>query len=210
MSATGRLFVLTAPSGAGKSTLVARLLGAVERLVFSVSWTTRPPRPGERDGREYRFTDRENFRRMVEAGAFLEWAEVHGELYGTARADVERELAAGRDVLLDIDVQGAEQLRRRGADALFVFLLPPDRETLERRLRGRHTEDEARLARRLKNAAREVRLFDRFDYVVVNDDLDRAAEELVAIVRADRARIARRRAEAERIVSTFPPAEEGG
>lgn len=209
MNAPGRLFVLAAPSGTGKSTLVGRLLESVEDLTFSVSWTTRSPRPGERDGREYRFTDRATFMRMAAEGAFLEWAEVHGELYGTARADVERALAAGRDVLLDIDVQGAAQLRERGEPARFVFLLPPDRATLERRLRGRHTEDEEQVARRLRNAAAEVRQFAAFDYVVINDDLERAAAELAAIVRADRARLDRRRALAERIVAGFPRPGEG-
>ena len=180
--APGTLFVICAPSGAGKSTLVARLLAAVPGLGFSVSWTTRPPRPGEAEGREYRFTDEPTFRAMAAGGAFLEWAEVHGRLYGTARAEVEEALAAGRDLLLDIDVQGAEQVRRSILPSVSIFILPPDRATLEARLRGRGTEDEAALARRLGNAAREIARWPEFDYLVVNDDLGRAAAELAAIV----------------------------
>ncbi|MCU0225639.1 MAG: guanylate kinase [Acidobacteria bacterium] len=182
----GTLFVICAPSGAGKSTLVARLRAAFPELGFSVSWTTRPPRPGEVDGREYRFAGEPQFRALIAEGALLEWAEVHGRLYGTARADVETALAAGRDLLLDIDVQGAEQVRRSGLPAVSTFVLPPDRATLEARLRGRGTEDEAALARRLANAAREVARWPEFDYLVVNDDLDRAAAELAAIVTAAR------------------------
>jgi len=182
----GTLFVICAPSGAGKSTLVARLRAAVPGLGFSVSWTTRPPRPGEVDGREYRFPDEPRFRALAADGGLLEWAEVHGRLYGTARADVEEALAAGRDLLLDIDVQGAEQVRRSGLPAVSILVLPPDRATLEARLRGRGTEDEATLARRLGNAAREVACWPEFDYVVVNDDLDRAVAGLVAIVTAAR------------------------
>jgi guanylate kinase len=210
MSGTpGTLFVICAPSGAGKSTLVARLLAAVPGLGFSVSWTTRPPRPGEQDGREYRFTDETRFRVKAAEGAFLEWAEVHGRLYGTARADVEQALAAGRDLLLDIDVQGAEQVRRAPLPSVSIFILPPDRATLEARLRGRGTEDEATLARRLGNAAREIARWKEFDCLVVNDDLDRASAELAAIVVA--ARQARRvmAAQAAAIARTFGVEEQG-
>ena len=199
----GTLFVICAPSGAGKSTLVARLRAAVPGLGFSVSWTTRPPRPGEVDGREYRFPDEPRFRALAADGGLLEWAEVHGRLYGTARADVEEALAAGRDLLLDIDVQGAEQVRRATLPSVSVFILPPDRATLEARLRGRGTEDEATIARRLGNAAREIARWVEFDCLVVNDDLDRASAELAAIVTATRQARRVMAARADAIARTF-------
>ncbi len=207
--ATGTLFVICAPSGAGKSTLVARLLEAVPGLVFSVSWTTRPPRPGEVDGRAYRFTDEPGFRARIAAGEFLEWAEVHGRLYGTARSDVDQALAAGRDLLLDIDVQGAEQVRRSRLPSVSIFILPPDRATLEARLRGRATENEAALARRLGNAAREIARWPEFDYLVVNDELERAAAELTAIVVAARRARSSMAERAAAIARTFGVEEQG-
>ncbi len=151
-----------------------------------MSCTTRPPRPGERDGRDYRFVSDRAFDELVAAGALLEWAEVFGHRYGTPVEEVERARAAGRDVLLEIDVQGARQVKRRAPDAVLVFLVPPSREELERRLRERGTEDEATLARRLAEAERELAEAARFDHVVVNDDLDRAADEVLAIIAAHR------------------------
>lgn len=151
-----------------------------------MSCTTRPPRPGERDGRDYRFVSDRAFDELVAAGALLEWAEVFGHRYGTPVEEVERARAAGRDVLLEIDVQGARQVKRRAPDAVLVFLVPPSREELERRLRARGTEDEATLARRLAEAERELAEAARFDHVVVNDDLDRAADEVLAIIAAHR------------------------
>ncbi len=151
-----------------------------------MSCTTRPPRPGERDGRDYRFVSDRAFDELVAAGALLEWAEVFGHRYGTPVEEVERARAAGRDVLLEIDVQGARQVKRRAPDAVLVFLVPPSREELERRLRERGTEDEATLARRLAEAERELAEAARFDHVVANDDLDRAADEVLAIIAAHR------------------------
>lgn len=200
----GTLFVVSAPSGAGKSTLVARLLEAEPGLRFSVSWTTRAPRPGEQDGVHYHFRDEAAFRAKIAAGDLLEWAEVHGRLYGTGRAETLALLEAGIDVILDIDVQGAAQVRRSGLPAEFVFILPPDYATLERRLTSRATESDETLRRRLRNASLEVARHDEFDYVVINDDLARAADELIAIVRAARARGPRRADRVRRIVATFP------
>lgn len=200
----GTLFVISAPSGAGKTTLSAPLTSRIDNLVFSVSWTTRAPRAGERDGFEYHFTRAETFRRMIDEGRFLEHAEVHGRLYGTGREETLRVLASGRDVLLDIDVQGAEQVRRSGLSSYSVFILPPSYRELRERLEGRRTEDEASLSRRLDNAANEVRRYHEFDAVIVNDDRERAARELEDLIRgvATRRREQLRRAEA--IVRGFP------
>jgi guanylate kinase len=199
----GMLYVISAPSGAGKSTLVTRLIDAEPDLAFSVSWTTRPPRPGEVDGVAYHFTDTNDFRARMAAGEFLEWAEVHGKFYGTSRADTERVLASGRDLLLDIDVQGAEQVRSKGLEMLSIFVLPPDRQTLVERLRARGTETPVSLERRIADASREVARWEEFDYVIINGDLEPAAGELIAIVRAVRASRKRRAVEARRIAQGF-------
>jgi guanylate kinase len=201
--AKGHLFVVSAPSGAGKSTLIHRVRERVEGLAFSVSWTTRPARPGERDGVDYHFTDDERFRRKVADGEMLEWAEVHGRLYGTGRAETDALRGRGLDVILDIDVQGAAQVLQTAPDAITVFVLPPGRAELARRLRGRGTEDEARVAARLAVAAEEVEQVDRFDYVVINDELEPAARELEAILVAGRARRDRRAPRVREIVGTF-------
>jgi len=200
----GILFVVSAPSGAGKSTLVRKLVERVPGLEFSVSYTTRPRRPGERDGREYHFVSDERFDAMVAEGGFLEWAQVFGSRYGTGREQTERVLAEGNDLVLDIDVQGARQVRASGAEPVCIFLMPPDYPTLEARLRDRGSEGPAALGRRLAQARREVEEFTRYDYLVVNDDADRAAGVLTCIVEAQRCRISSRRAEAERILATFP------
>ncbi len=204
--ARGSLFVISAPSGAGKSTLVARLVQAVPGLRFSVSYTTRPPRPGEVDGVHYRFVDEAAFRAKVPRGEFLEWAEVHGRLYGTGRAETVAALNDGLDLLLDIDVQGAALIRVSGLEAESIFILPPGVEQLEQRLSLRGTEDRATLERRLANACAEVARWQEFDYVVVNDDLDEATADLCAIVRAARARSARRAARAAAIAAGFEAA----
>jgi guanylate kinase len=203
MTAAGRLFVVSAPSGAGKSTLVRRLLATLPRLRFSVSWTTRAPRAGEEHGVAYWFTDAETFRAKAARGEFLEWAEVHGRLYGTARHETEERLAAGDDLILDIDVQGAEQVRASGLPAVSVFILPPSRAELELRLQLRATEGRESLAERMATAAAEVARYGEFEYLVVNDDLDRAAEDLASIVRAARCARGRQEAAARQIAAMF-------
>ncbi len=174
--------MLSGPSGAGKGTLREHALQDIPNLVYSISCTTRRPRPGELDGREYRFITHEQFTAWVEQGRFLEYAHVHDDMYGTLKADVIRELEAGRNVLLEIDVQGALQVRDKMPDALLVFVDVPSIGELERRLRDRHTETEAALQVRLANAVRERELKREYDYVVVNDDLDAACRELREII----------------------------
>jgi guanylate kinase len=179
--------VIAGPSGVGKGSVVEGLLSRdPEGLALSVSVTTRPPRPNEREGVGYRFVSDETFDRMIADGALLEWAEVVGHRYGTPKDGVERALAAGRDVILEIDVQGARQVRERTRGSLFVFLAPPSLEELERRLRGRGTESEARIALRLATADQELAQRPWFDHVVVNDGLQRAIDEVAAIIQASR------------------------
>lgn len=195
---------MSAPSGTGKTTLVEHLVARVPDLVRSRSYTSRPARPGEADGVDYNFVGRARFRQMIDASAFLEWADVFGHLYGTAAADTEREQAAGRDVVLVIDVQGARELARRGVPATRIFVLPPSRAALEARLRGRGgSEDEAVVRRRLETARREVAASADYDYVVVNDDMDVCVERLRCIVLAERARAEPMRPTAAGIVATF-------
>lgn len=177
----GRLFVVAGPSGAGKGTLITELLKRYPGTRLSVSATTRKPRPGEADGIQYHFLEEEEFRRRVAAGDFLEWAEVHGNLYGTPRREVEEWMERGYDVILEIDVQGARQVREKMPEAVTVFVEPPSMEILERRLRGRGTENEEELRERLRNALRESEEKSNFHYVVVNDEFRRAVEELCAI-----------------------------
>ena len=205
----GTLFVISAPSGTGKTTLARRVLESVPGLGFSVSYTTRPRRAGEESGREYHFVDDPRFDAMVASGGFLEWAHVFGHRYGTGRQATEAALAAGTDLLLDIDVQGARQLRAAGCDAVSVFILPTDFQALASRLRLRASEDERALRMRLGKAREEAMEYDQFDYTVVNAEVEEASQELIAIVRAERARTARRRGKAAEIVATFPAPESG-
>jgi guanylate kinase len=186
----GTLFVVAAPSGAGKSSLVSALLEVDQQISLSISLTTRLPRPHEVDGQHYCFVERAEFERGVAAGIFLEHAEVHGNWYGTSRARVETLLAAGRDVLLEIDWQGAAQVRRSMANCVGVFILPPSRAELERRLRGRASDSEEAIERRLRNSRNEIAHAHEFDYVMVNDVFADAVAELQAIVRAVRLRSA--------------------
>jgi guanylate kinase len=183
------LFVLSAPSGCGKTTMLKRVMSMVSGLVFSVSHTTRAPRPGEVNGRDYFFVSREEFiaLRDREPSGFLEWAEVHGNLYGTSREGVERLRRQGLDVILDIDVQGAEQVRHNG-DPVTVFIAPPSLDELARRLRGRGTEDEETLALRLANAEKEMAVADSYEYLIINDELDQAVDSLRAVLVAERLR----------------------
>lgn len=201
---SGILFVLSAPSGTGKSTVARRLLERMPGLQFSVSYTTRPQRAGEQDGRDYHFVDRARFEAMVAERAFLEWAPVFGQLYGTSLWATRRALAAGRDLLLDIDVQGARQVREGGEPSVSVMLLPPDFRTLESRLKGRGSEAEAALADRLARARREVEEYRVFDYLVVNGDLEQTVAECETILRAERRRTTRCAEEAETILASFP------
>ena len=187
----GSLFIVSAPSGAGKTSLVSALLAADPAVTKSVSYTTRAPRPGEHDGRDYHFVSAEAFERMHEAGAFLETAHVHGNLYGTSREAVEQQCAAGRDVLLEIDWQGAAQVRGLKTDALSVFILPPSIEALEARLRARALDSTEVIATRLAAARGEISRAGEFDCVIINDNFDRAAQDLISIIRAERLRLPR-------------------
>jgi guanylate kinase len=184
----GTLFVVAAPSGAGKSTLVNALLEREPAISLSVSHTTRPPRTGELYGRHYYFVERGEFEREIAEGIFLEHAEVHGNLYGTSRTTVQTLLAQGRDVLLEIDWQGAEQIRRSKPDCVSVFILPPSRAELERRLRGRGSDSADVIERRLRNSRGEIAHAHAFDYILVNDAFEDALADLQAIVRAVRLR----------------------
>ena len=183
---TGTLYVVAAASGSGKTSLVKALLEREADLALSVSYTSRPPRPGEVDGQHYHFVSRQVFEHMAQTGAFFEYADVHGDYKGTARAVIEPLLAQGRDVLLEIDWQGAQQVRRLWPDTLSIFILPPSRAELERRLRARAQDSEAVIARRLANSRDEISHAEEFDYIVVNDDFHAALADLQAIVRAQR------------------------
>jgi len=200
----GTLFVIAAPSGTGKTTLARRLLEEIPGLKFSVSYTTRPRRAGEENGREYEFVDDERFDAMVASAGFLEWAHVFDHKYGTGLAATEAVLASGTNLLLDIDVQGARQVRASGRPSVSIFILPPDYATLADRLSRRGSENPQALALRLHEARREALEYDQFDYVVVNADLEVASAELTAIVRAESARTARCRERVKSILSTFP------
>jgi guanylate kinase len=180
----GRLFVITGPSGVGKGTLIRRLIDEVPGLELSVSATTRPPRPGERDGADYHFTSAAEFERMAREGELLEHATYSGHSYGTPRAEVEPRLARGTGVVLEIEVQGARQVREAMREAVQVFIAPPSPEALRERLVGRATDRPEEIERRLAAASEELEARDEFAHVIVNDDLDRAAEELAALVRA--------------------------
>jgi len=190
---SGHLFIVSAPSGAGKTTLVRMLLENDSGIRLSISYTTRAPRPGEADGREYNFVDIETFRGMVGRGEFLEWAEVHGNCYGTSRLWIEQEMASGRDVLLEIDWQGAQQVKKLFPQAIGVFVLPPSMTELERRLTGRGTDSAEVIARRLAAAREEMRHVSEFGYVIINDALPQALADLLAVVRAARLEIGTQR-----------------
>jgi len=187
----GMLIVVSSPSGGGKGTLIDRVLKTVPGVSFSVSYTTRAPRATEQDGREYFFVDRPTFEQLIERGEFLEWADVYGHLYGTSAIQVEAERAAGHDIILEIDVQGAESIRNKIADAVSVFILPPSFELLRARLLARGTDSPADLEKRLRGAPPEVEQHKFFQYVILNDDINRASQQLAAVVYAERARCER-------------------
>ncbi|MEN8686127.1 MAG: guanylate kinase [Desulfuromonadales bacterium] len=191
------LYVISAPSGAGKTSICRKILQTLPDLHQSISYTTRPMRDGERDGADYHFVTTDVFQQMVSDGAFAEWAEVHGNCYGTARASLEKAAAAGADILLDIDFQGAEQLRYSGLEGVFIFILPPGMDELRRRLDARNTDDDRVIERRMRNAAGEISAAVKFDYLVVNDVLESAADTIMAIMKAENART-------RRMVETLP------
>lgn len=198
------IFLISAPSGSGKSTLVNRLLAADGSFVFSVSYTTRPSRAGEVEGENYHFISKADFEQMIARRELLEYADVHGNYYGTARSVLVQAEAERKDLILDIDVQGAAQLREReGLEVVTIFILPPSKDVLERRLRNRSTDSEEVIARRLRGAAREVSDYHLYDYVLVNDDVEQSSEQLRGIVLAERARQHRARERIAPILQDF-------
>jgi len=197
------LVVVSSPSGGGKGTLIRRVLKAVPNLGYSVSFTTRAARVGEVDGRDYFFVSEEKFKEMVEEGAFLEYARVHGNLYGTSRTQVERELSEGHDIILEIDVQGATSVRSLVDDAVSIFILPPSFEILRARLERRGSERPSDLALRLKNSRGEVEHYREFQYVIINDDAEIASSQLASVIYAERARRERQEEAALRVLATF-------
>jgi guanylate kinase len=203
----GALFIVSSPSGGGKTTMIRRVMAGLERegrkVHFSVSHTTRAPRPSEREGIDYHFVDRPAFAAMIDRREFLEFAEVHGNLYGTSRAEVEPRLAEGYAIFLDIDVQGARQVRASIGDAVKVFVFPPSHEELLRRLRARRQDDEATIALRIRNSLKEMREYGDFDYVIINDRLEVATQALSSVVAATWLRPGRMRGAVETIVAGF-------
>jgi guanylate kinase len=197
------VFVISAPSGSGKSTLVGRLLAVCGKLRFSVSHTTRRPRGQERQDRDYRYVSRGEFEDMIRRDEFLEWAEVFGNYYGTHRSVLEAATGQGCDLVLDIDVQGARQLKVKVPDAVTIFVLPPSRQVLEERLRARSEDSGEAIRQRLLAAAREIREYSAYDYVLVNRDVEESTEALAAIVKAERIRRARVAPAIQPILATF-------
>jgi len=206
----GMLIVVSSPSGGGKGTLIDRVLKTVPDLAFSVSYTTRAPRGSEQNGREYFFVDEPAFRAMIDRGEFLEWADVYGHLYGTSASQVAKERAAGHDIILEIDVQGAESIRHKVSDAISVFILPPSFELLRKRLVARATDSAADLQRRLTGAPAEVAQYEHFDYVILNDDINRASQQLAAVIYAERARRERQEVTLREALEDFGAASEPG
>ena len=201
------VFVISAPSGSGKSTLVHRLFDDVPNLIFSISYTTREPRGSERNGLDYHFITRQDFEERIRQSEFLEHAEVFGNYYGTSRLTLEQAKAEGKDLVLDIDVQGARQLKAALPEAVTIFVLPPSRQVLEERLRSRSQDSDEVIERRLRGAAREVRNYTQYDYVLINRDLDECARDLEAIVRSEHLWRVRRKEDIQPILDSF---EEGG
>ena len=192
------LVVISGPSGVGKTTIIKAVLSRRDDLIFSVSCTTRPRRPGEVHGRDYFFITEQEFRAMIDRGEFLEWAEVHGHLYGTPRKFVEKAFSEGKSVLLDIDVQGALKVMKTFKDGVFIFVAPPSLEDLEKRLRKRGTEDEETIKRRLEDARWELNHIGSFEYLIVNQDLDEAIHALDSIITAEKIKVRRLGEEIER------------
>ncbi len=194
----GILFVVSGPSGVGKTSMIKSILSEIEDTVFSVSCTTRPKRPDEVDGEDYFFVSEEEFKKMIEKDEFLEWARVHGHLYGTPRKFVEDTVNKGKDVILDIDVQGALSVKKKAKDAVYIFIAPPSMEDLRKRLEKRKTEDKEAMERRLEDARWELQLIEEFDYLIINRDLKEAINDLKSIIRSERLRTVRQREVVER------------
>ncbi len=197
------LIVVSSPSGGGKGTLIDRVLKTVPGVSYSVSYTTRAPRGTEQDGREYVFVSTTEFEEMIRRGEFLEWANVYGYLYGTSLAQVERELEAGHDIILEIDVQGAASIRDQIDTAVSIFIVPPSFELLRHRLVARGTDSPADLARRLRGAPAEVEQHKHFQYVILNDDINRASQQLAAVINAERARRERQESRLKETLADF-------
>lgn len=202
-SSRGILFVVSSPSGGGKGTLIRQVLDVVPNLSYSVSYTTRAPRNGEVNGREYFFVDRQVFGDMSGANEFLEWARVHGNLYGTSRRQLTEETAEGLDIILEVDVQGAASVRKLELDSVSIFILPPSYDILRQRLIARGTDTPQELELRLHNAPKEISHYTDFDYIIINDDMQRAIAQLAAIVHAERARCRRQEAVVKQVIQEF-------
>lgn len=199
----GTLFVVSSPSGGGKGTIIRHVLDVVENLSYSVSYTTRAPRQGEVNGREYFFINRETFDEMVAAGDFLEWACVHGNFYGTSKKQILEETACGADIILEVDVQGAASVRKLLMDSVSIFILPPSYEVLRQRLIARGTDSPGELEVRLRNAPEELKQYSAFDYVIINDEIERAAGQLASIIDAERARCMRQESLVQATIENF-------
>jgi len=202
-SSRGTLFVVSSPSGGGKGTIIRHVLDVVENLSYSVSFTTRAPRQTEVDGREYFFVSRETFDEMVAAGEFLEWACVHGNFYGTSKKQIMDETATGADIILEVDVQGAASVRQLLMDSVSIFILPPSYEVLRQRLIARGTDSPQELEVRLRNAPEELEQYSAFDYVILNDEVDRASAQLASIIYAERARCMRQEPLVREVINKF-------
>jgi len=203
VTSRGTLFVVSSPSGGGKGTIIRHVLEVVDNLSYSVSYTTRAPRLGEVNGREYFFVSREIFDEMVAAGEFLEWACVHGNFYGTAKRQIAEETAAGLDIILEVDVQGAASVRQLLMDSVSIFILPPSPEVLRQRLLARGTDSPEELEIRLRNAPDELKQYSAFDYVIINDEIKKAAHQLASIIYAERARCMRQESLVREVIKEF-------
>lgn len=199
----GILFIISSPSGGGKGTLIREVLRTVPNIGYSVSFTTRQRREGEVDGQHYHFVSHEKFENLIEQGEFLEYAKVHGNYYGTSKTQIEQETSIGRDIILEIDVQGADLVREKAPNAIGIFILPPSFEVLRERLTARQTENSDDLALRLKNSSDEVREYAKFDYVVINDEITKAVLDLQSVIYAERCRHERQNEAVGKILDTF-------
>ncbi|HKR14321.1 MAG TPA: guanylate kinase [Pyrinomonadaceae bacterium] len=208
-TARGTLFVVSSPSGGGKGTLIRRVLEVVDNLSYSVSYTTRGPRPTEVNGREYFFVDQAEFEEMNAEGEFLEWACVHGNYYGTSRRQIAEKTATGVDMILEVDVQGAASVRQLLMDSVSVFILPPSYAVLRQRLCNRGTDSPENLELRMRNAPEELKQYSSFDYVIINDEVERAVGQLAAIIYAERARCVRQEGLVQEVIKEFTSVKTG-